>query len=173
MKKPNKITKIVIAALLFISTYGNAQLANFQKHTSVDFFSVDKKMFEMMGKLNPHSTQEEDVKFRNLTVKLKDLKVFTTQNKTVFNQMKTEVHQFVETHQMKTLSEAKPANQSITFYVNQSATADTIEELLMIVESENNYKVMMVEGNFALKDLALLTSKMKVNTGVNFNKFFN
>lgn len=164
--------KYIIACLLLLLYVGKAQaqFESFQKNTSIEYFSVDQKMFDMMGKLNPHSTKEEDVKFRNLVKKLNSLEVFTTRNASVFEEMNTEAREYISQKGMKQLSEWNPLSKKVTFYVNTNATKENIQELLMIVDGTTEYNVMKINGNFALKDLALLTSKMKFHTGINFNE---
>jgi hypothetical protein len=139
---------ILIIFCIFFSSAGFAQNKLFEKYADMDEVTsiyISKAMFQMMPKI-----ENVGVNLMNLKGKIESLQLVTTEKKDKIAQMKKEFSQLV-TSQHQELMRVKDGTSRVNFYSNMKG--EQIKELIMLVESEDNFMAIMLVGNFTLKDI--------------------
>jgi len=138
----------LIIFCLFFASAGFAQNKLFEKYADMDDVTsvyISKAMFQMMPKI-----ENVGVNLMNMKGKIESLQLVTTEKKERIAQMKKEFSQLI-TSQHQELMRVKEGKNRVNFYSNMKG--DQIKELIMLVESEDNFTAIMLIGNFTLKDI--------------------
>ena len=157
---------ILMFTLLGFSILSNAQdlLETFKNQPNIETIAVNKKMFQMMSNVKMDANDKENQAYLNLIKKLDDLKLISTKNTTSSGKMKTYVISYVKTNSMTELMTLSENGSTTIFYVDPNSTKESIKELLMFV-SGNETIILSLKGSFSLKELSLVTNKMKLPVG--------
>jgi len=102
-------------------------------------------MFQMMPKI-----ESIGINLVNMTGKIESLQLVKTEKKDKIVQMKKDFSKLV-TSQHQELMRVKEGKNRVNFYSN--VKGDQIKELIMLIESEDNFTAIMLIGNFTLKDI--------------------
>jgi hypothetical protein len=174
MKNTIKTIFIFLFTLSSLSTaFAQEEFASFEKNKQVNSVVVNQKMFEMMANVKVEPTNEEEKAYLNLIKKLTSLKVFNSTSKTVKGEMKSAVSKYISSASLKELANNKDNEANVTIYVDQSGSSNNINKLLMFNESLIDGKeniVMVITGEFSIKELSALTKKMNLPLGNSLNK---
>jgi len=138
----------LIIFCLFFTSAGFAQNKLFEKYADMDDVTsvyISKAMFQMMPKI-----ENVGVNLMNMKGKIESLQLVTTEKKEKIAQMKKEFSKLV-TSQHQELMRVKEGKNRVNFYSN--VKGDQIKELIMLIESEDNFTAIMLIGNFTLKDI--------------------
>jgi len=140
-----------------------AQVSAFAKYEDRDDVTsviVNKKMFEMMGKVKNNESQE----YLNLIKKLDNLRVFTTQNAKTAADMKATANAHIKSVGLEELMRVNDKGQNIKIMVKTGATETKVKELLMFIEGspKGDTVLMSLTGEFDLNDISMLTEKMNL-----------
>jgi len=142
-------TKYILLTLCLLSlNIGFAQNKIFDKYADMDGVTsvyISKAMFQMMPTM-----EQVGVNLMNMKGKIESLQLVTTEKKELIAQMKKEFTQLVTT-QHEELMRIKDDKTRVNFYSNMKG--DQIKDLLMLVEAETNFTVILLVGNFTLKDI--------------------
>ena len=143
-----KIKIILISLCLFCASTGFSQNKLFDKYADMDGVTsvyISKAMFQMMPKI-----ENVGVNLMNMKGKIESLQLVTTEKPDLIAKMKKEFSQLV-TNQHQELMRVKDGDSRVSFYSNMKD--DKIKDLLMLIESEENFTAIMLVGNFTLKDI--------------------
>lgn len=157
----------IACCLCFYTSF--AQWEKLERDRTIENILVNKSMFEMMGKVAKSDDAGEKV-YRELIKKLTELKVFKSKSSEKIGLMKSTMNEVVKSQNLKKLSEHKTAGEEVVFYVNEQANKSSITSMVMFMKNNTETTVMVLNGVFALEDLAVLTSKMNIYTNLKFNE---
>ncbi|MGL4583994.1 MAG: DUF4252 domain-containing protein [Flavobacterium sp.] len=174
MKNTIKTIFIFLFSLSSINVaMAQEEFAAFEKNKQVNSVVVNQKMFEMMANVKVEASNDEEKAYLNIIKKLTSLKVFNTTSSAVKNDMKSAVSKYVSSASLKELSNNKDSESTVTIYVDQNGSSNNVSKLLMFNEGANNSKesiVMIITGQFSIKELSALTTKMNLPLGNTLNK---
>ncbi|MCK0131348.1 DUF4252 domain-containing protein [Flavobacteriaceae bacterium F08102] len=158
--KRNSKKVIFTITLALIATVGYSQ-SIFDKFEDLDDVSavvVNKKMFDMII-----SVSENDVDFKNMVNGLISLKMFTTKNSTVANQMNAAAAEYLKSAKLSELMRVKDDGNNVKIYVKEGRDKDHIKELFMHVNAKDGESlVFTLIGDIDLKQIAKLTKQMNI-----------
>ena len=143
-----KTRNFLIILCLFCTSAGFAQNKMFEKYADMDDVTsvyISKAMFQMMP-----SIENVGVNLMNMKGKIESLQLVTSEKKERITQMKKDFSQLV-TSQHQELMRVKEGKNRVNFYSNMKG--DQIKELIMLVDSEENFTAILLVGNFTLKDI--------------------
>ena len=162
-----KLTILAMAMLCTTTFYSQSTFDAYDQHDDVNAIVVTKKMFELMGKVQIDGSDSVSQNYLNLTKKLTDLKVFTTQNAAREKEMKISAYNYIKSASLVELKKVNETGKTVTIYSNAGATANQVKELLMFIESSSNEDsvLMDLKGNFSLSEISLLIDKMQIPGG--------
>lgn len=176
--KTKDMKKCIAGFVLFLMTTTTmlAQTAfdKFEDKDGVTSVIVNKKMFEMMGKMAVDAKEKDAQNYFSLLKKLDNLKVFTTDNAKVAADMKATVTSYLKNNPLEELMRVNDSGKKVNIYIKSAGNGDIVKELLMFIEDptskENQTVVLSLVGNFNLSEIATLTAKMNLPGGDQLNK---
>lgn len=166
---------LLLLILISISNFIFAQVSfdKFEGQDDISSIIVNKKMFDLMGKVKMDTSNKEIAQYLNLIQKLDNLKVFTTTSVRATSEMKVEAEKYIVANGLEELMRTKEDGKNIKLMI-KSGVADTkIKELLMFIEAggkDNETILMSLTGNFDLTEIYLLTDKLKIPGGTDLKK---
>lgn len=164
---------ITLVIVLFSNTFfAQSAFDKFDGREEVTSIIVNKKMFDLMSKVQVDVSDKESQNYLNLIRKLDNLKVFTTINVRVTAEMKSLTEDYSKTAGLDELMRVNDSGQNIKIFVKSGGTEDQIKELLMFIEGaakDSQTILMLLTGDFTLNEIPVLTDKMKIPGG-NFLK---
>jgi hypothetical protein len=149
-----KTKHMLIILCLLCANVGFAQNKLFNKYADMDDVTsiyISKAMFQMMPNI-----EKAGVNFTNIKGKIESLQLVTTDKPERIVQMKKDFSQLI-TAQHQELIRIKEGQNRINFYSNMQG--DKIKELLMIVNTDDNFTAILLVGNFTLKDIKEFTDQ--------------
>ncbi|MFN8275469.1 MAG: DUF4252 domain-containing protein [Flavobacteriaceae bacterium] len=165
---------ITLCAVVFSATmFAQNAFDKFDGQDDVTSIIVNKKMFDLMGKVKMDASDKEAQQYLNLIKKLDNLKVFTTKSTRVENEMRAAANQYVKSANLEELMRVNDAGRNIKILVKSGAKDTQIRELLMFIEGggKNEDTVLMsLTGDFDLDEISLLTDKMRFPGGNELKK---
>jgi hypothetical protein len=156
---------IVIAFFFVVPFFGQTVLDKFENQDDVTAILVNKKMFELMGKVETNTKDAQDL--LSLAKKLESLKVFMTSNTSKGTELKKASEKLVKSSSLDALMKVTEKGRDVQVFVKTDVGNDNIREFLMIIEGSNTQQsvLMYLKGDFSLSEVSVLTDKLKIPGG--------
>lgn len=169
--KKNILTVVVV----LISNVFFAQPAfdKYDGQDGVNSIVVNKKMFQMMSSVKVDANDKETQQYLNLMRKLDNLKVFTTTNAKLSDDMKLTAGKYIKTVALEELMSVNDTGKNVKIWVKSGINGSKVKELLMFIENgskDNETVLMLLTGDFELNEISVLTDKMKIPGGDDLKK---
>jgi hypothetical protein len=167
-----KLIITLVAVLVSSPFFAQSAFDKFDGQDDVTSIVVNKKMFELMGKVKVDTSDKEAQQYMNLIRKLDNLKVFTTQSTRVEGEMKTATEKYIKTAGLEELMRVNDKGRNIKIMVKSGATDTQIKELLMFIDGGKGEDtvLMSLTGDFDLNEISVLTDKMRIPGGDDLKK---
>ncbi len=167
-----KLLFAVVFAMMPVLNYAQGAFDKFDGQDDVTSIIVNKKMFDMMGKVKMDASDKEAQQYLNLIKKLDNLKVFTTKSTRVENEMKAATSSYIKSSGLEELMRITENGRNIKILVKSGATESQVRELLMFIEGGkgDDTVLMSLTGNFDLNEISTLTDKMRFPGGDDLKK---
>lgn len=161
---------IIAAALLIAPFLAQSQNAfdSFENEKDVTSVVVTKNMFKLLSKMDLNSTDPEAQEYLNLVNNLDNIKIYTTDSKSVATKMDAAVTKYVgdSAGKLGELMRVKDDGQNIKFYSKDGKNDNFVSELLMLfsgnVDGKEMTVIMSMTGNIDLKKISQLTKDLNV-----------
>lgn len=165
--------------LLIIFLIGSMSPLNAQSDAITKYFNqyvdderftvvyISPKMFEILGKLDLEELQDEQAQIiMDVVSELKGLRVLTTE----ITPMKfyEEAKSKINTNEYEILLTVRDEGENVQFLIKDDG--DTINELLLIVGSEDEFVLLSFMGNIDLNKIAQLAKKLDIKGVEHLNK---
>jgi len=179
IKKRNKMKKyivITVMALLPLAGFSQSVFDKFEDLDDVTTVIVNKSMFNLLAKMDIETDDPEAQEFISIVNSLKSLKVFTTENKKIGDDMKSSVDSYLSSSKMEELMRIKDKDANVKFYIKEGKDADHVSELLMFVTGMKNVEangqrfetvILSLTGDIDLNNISSLTKKMNLPEELN------
>ncbi|WP_369993981.1 DUF4252 domain-containing protein [Winogradskyella sp.] len=180
---------VIITALLLVPvlSFGQGVFDKFEDNGEVTSFVITQKMFRMLASIDIDMDDPEDQQFMEMIKKITGLKVFTTGDDKVSEDMKSTVASYLKSSQLEELMRFKDGDQTIKFYVREGKDENHVKELLMfmtgfkeIMEGQNieingekrefETLILSLTGDIDLRQISKITSKMDIPGGEQLEK---
>jgi hypothetical protein len=154
-------TKYIITALLCfafttISFAQNNSSLLFDKYADTDGVTsvyISKAMFRMMPNI-----ENMELNLGNMNEKIESLYILTTEKKELIPAMRKDVLQLIKKDHEE-LMRVRDGSTKVTFYA--SVKGDLVGDLLMLSDTESEFIVIQLSGNFTLQDIQEITKDVK------------
>lgn len=147
--KAKFITTILLCLAFTSFCYAqNSTNQLFDKYTDTDGVTsvyISKAMFRMMPTM-----ENIGLNLMNMKGKIESLYVLTTMKKELIPQMRKEFSQLINKDHEE-LMRVRDENTKTTFYGNMKG--DIVKDLLMLSDTEGEFTVIQLLGNFTLQDI--------------------
>ncbi|MEQ5792006.1 DUF4252 domain-containing protein [Muricauda sp. NFXS6] len=171
-----KYILITVMALLPLAGFSQSVFDKFEDLDDVTTVIVNKSMFNLLAKMDIETDDPEAKEFINIVNSLKSLKVFTTENKKIGDDMKSSVDSYLNSSKMEELMRIKDKDANVKFYIKEGKDADHVSELLMFVTGMKNVEangqrfetvILSLTGDIDLNNISSLTKKMNLPEELN------
>ena len=125
-------------ALLPLAGFSQSVFDKFEDLDDVTTVIVNKSMFNLLAKIDVEVDDPEARDFMEIASSLKSLKVFTTENKKIGDDMKSSVDSYLRSSKMEELMRIKDKDANVKFYIKEGKDADHVSELLMFITGMKN-----------------------------------
>ena len=144
----------LLGLLLCCATLSFAQDKWFSKYADMDDVTtvyISKKMFQMMPTMEYIGLQ-----LANMQGKIDGLQILSTERKDLQAQMRKEFNGMIG-KEYEELMRVKDKKTKANFYIRQRG--ELIKELIMLADTEENFSVIQLKGNFTLQDIQEITNE--------------
>ncbi|MER3316779.1 MAG: DUF4252 domain-containing protein [Allomuricauda sp.] len=171
-----KYILIVVMALLPLAGFSQSVFDKFEDLDDVTTVIVNKSMFNLLAKIDVEVDDPEARDFMEIASSLKSLKVFTTENKSIGDDMKASVDSYLRSAKMEELMRIKDKDANVKFYIKEGKDADHVSELLMFVTGMSEIEanghrfetvILSLTGDIDLNNISSLTKKMNLPEELN------
>ncbi|MCK0162201.1 DUF4252 domain-containing protein [Allomuricauda sp. F6463D] len=171
-----KYILIVLTALLPLAGFSQSLFDKFEDLDDVTSVVVNKSMFNLLAKIDVEVDDPEAQDFMDIASSLKSLKVFTTENTKIGDDMKTSVDSYLKSSKMEELMRVKDKDANVKFYIKEGKDSDHVSELLMFVTGMKNVEadgrrfetvILSLTGDIDLNKISSLTKKMNLPEELN------
>lgn len=149
------IITLLLAVMPFVTFAQEVPFSQFQDVEGVDYVSVNKEMFAMIGKMDASIDGGNTEKYLGMLDKLDNLKVFTTDEKKKMKELTSAVQDYLKKNPLEELMSIKDEGSRINIYVKQEADSSIVKEGLVFIEDADDKNVVLVSftGNLDLNEL--------------------
>ncbi|WP_232829157.1 DUF4252 domain-containing protein [Aureibaculum luteum] len=172
----SKTKNLIIALALVIAplaTFAQSTFDNFADMDDVSVVTVNKKMFELMGKV---AGETDDAKeYISLVSGLNSLRVLATENVSIAAEMKAKVASYLKSSKLSELMSVKDKEGNVKIYIREGKDADHVKELFMFIDgistnmggADRDAKAVIVSitGDIDLNKISKLTEQMNIQGG--------
>ncbi|WP_298790412.1 DUF4252 domain-containing protein [uncultured Allomuricauda sp.] len=167
---------IILIAVLPLSGFSQSLFDKFEDLDDVTSVVVNKSMFNLLAKIDVEVDDQEAQDFMDIASSLKSLKVFTTDNKAIGDDMKSSVNRYLKSSTMEELMRVKDKDANVKFYIKQGKDDDHVSELLMFVTGLKEVEadgrkfetvLLSLTGDIDLNKINSLTNKMNLPQELN------
>jgi len=171
-----KYILITVMALLPLAGFSQSVFDKFEDLDDVTTVIVNKSMFNLLAKMDIETDDPEAQEFISIVNSLKSLKVFTTENKKIGDDMKSSVNSYLNSSKMEELMRIKDKDANVKFYIKEGKDSDHVSELLMFVTGMKNVEangqrfetvILSLTGDIDLNNISSLTQKMNLPKELN------
>ncbi|MFN3136967.1 MAG: DUF4252 domain-containing protein [Allomuricauda sp.] len=171
-----KYILIAVMTVLPLAGFSQSLFDKFEDLDEVTSVVVNKSMFNLLAKIDVEVDDPEAQDFMDIASSLKSLKVFTTENKKIGDDMKASVDSYLSSSKMEELMRVKDKEANVKFYIKEGKDADHVSELLMFVTGMKNVEadgrkfetvILSLTGDIDLNKISSLTKKMNLPEELN------
>jgi hypothetical protein len=167
-----KLIITLVVVLVSSPFFAQSAFDKFDGQDDVTSVVINKKMFELMGKVKLDTSDKESQQYMNLIRKLDNLKVFTTQSTRVESEMRLASEKYIKTAGLEELMRVNDKGRNVKIMVKSGAKDTQIKELLMFIEGgkQEDTVLMSLTGDFDLNEISVLTDKLRIPGGDDLKK---
>jgi hypothetical protein len=156
---------ILIAVMLIVSYTSFAQESIFDKFEDMDDVTsliANKSVFQMLS--SHKGNDPESVEYNKLVKNLNSLKLFTTENKDIANQMKNTISNYLKKAKLTELMRVKDKDGNVKIYIRKGKDESHVSEVLMFMSDLNDVAdkeavILSLTGNIELNKISEITAK--------------
>ncbi|MEM8999301.1 MAG: DUF4252 domain-containing protein [Bacteroidota bacterium] len=167
---------ILFVAVLPLSGFSQSLFDKYEELDDVTSVVVNQSMFNLLAKIDVDVDDPEAQDFMDIAKSVNSLKVFTTDNKSIGDDMKASVNKYLKSTSLTELMRVKDKDANVKFYIKEGKDADHVSELLMFVTGLKEVEadgrkfetvLLSLTGNIDLNKINSLTNKMKLPEQLN------
>ncbi|MBQ4821742.1 DUF4252 domain-containing protein [Aquimarina sp. MMG016] len=166
--------KLVIVLVFAVLPYISSAQNNFDKYENMKDVSsvvVTSKMFKLLSKIDIESNDKEVQEYMNLVEKIKNIKVFATDNDEVGQQMRADVAKYLKSSTLDELMRVNSDGKNVKFYSKPGKDDDHVSELFMFLDGVQekgdgpDTVVLTITGDIDLKQVSKIADHLNVPGG--------
>lgn len=165
-----KKSLIILAVIFMLPTLSQAQ--NFAKYESmkgVDAVVITNKMFKLLTKIDLDADDPETQEYIDLIENLDEIRVFTTNQSSVREQMAADVASFLENGSLQELMRVKEDGKMVKFYYKPGKNDDYVSQLFMFMQGEEENEpisvILNITGQIDLAQVSKLANDFEIPGG--------
>ena len=168
--------KIIFGLLaLMLPLLSSAQ--NFTKYEDmrdVDAVVVTSKMFKLLTKIDLNADDPETQAYIDLIENLQEMRVFSTRQESIRQQMSSDVSSFVKKGGLEELMRVSEDGKTVKFYYKPGKSDDYVSQLFMFMEGREKNKpisvILNITGEINLAQVSKLANDFNIPAGDQLQK---
>ena len=173
-----KLILIAIITLMPLTGFSQSLFDKYEDLDKVTTIVVNQSMFRLLSNIDVEVDDKDTQDFMDIAQSLKNLKMFSTEDKSISAEMKASVSQYLKSSSMEELMRIKDEDKNIKFYIKNGKDDNHVSELLMFItglEKANvdikGHKIetvlLSLTGDIDLRKISSLTKKMNLPEELN------
>lgn len=171
-----RILLLIGLALLPLSTFSQSIFDKYEDLDAVTSVVVNKSMFRLLAKLDVNVDDPEAQEYMDMAKSIESLKVFTTDDQGVAQDMAQSVSEYLTSASLEELMRVKDEKANIKFYIKEGKDEDHVSELLMFITGIKEVKLdkrryetvlLSITGDIDLNKISSLTQQMNLPEELN------
>ncbi|MCW1953236.1 MAG: DUF4252 domain-containing protein [Flavobacteriia bacterium] len=158
--------KLIATSLFLLATVSGFSQSVFDKYenkNSVSAMVINKSMFSLLAKFDVVAEDQETSDFIDIATSIQSLKVFTTTDKEVAQDMSNDVSQYLKSTKLTELMRFTDQKSQVKFYVREGRDDSHVKELLMFVSGISQFENLDINGRKIETVLLSLTGDIDLN----------
>lgn len=159
-----KLIMLVVFALITVVSYAQSPFDKYEDVKGVTSIVMNQKMFKLLSKVDLNSNDAEMQKYINLVDNLENVKMYTSANASVMDQMNATMKSYISSNDLQELMRAKDDGKNVKFYYKEGSSDEYVKEFIMFLtgemEGENRAVFFQVTGNIDLKQISKLAQDL-------------
>ncbi len=155
---------LLLFTLIFARpTFGQDSFSKFENNKEVNSYIVNKKMFDMMSNVKVDPSNQQEKAYFDIIKNMNNLRVFSTNNNVVKDQMRQAVTQHVANKKLIQHSTERNQQNTVTVYLDKNVKDSNFSDFLLYMESDDSnqqHMVFILEGKLNTKDIKTIMHKM-------------
>ncbi|MCL2682503.1 MAG: DUF4252 domain-containing protein [Bacteroidales bacterium] len=151
---------IFISLCLFFASAGFAQNKPFQKYAEMDDVTsvfISRAMLGLIGNMgNVSGIDKAGVNISKMINRIESLQILSSDKPARAAQMKRDFSHFTSANYQELMRVADGTSR-VNFYSNMQN--NRIKELIMLIEDEGEFTVILLVGDFSLQDIQQITNQ--------------
>ncbi|WP_339845000.1 MULTISPECIES: DUF4252 domain-containing protein [unclassified Dokdonia] len=159
-----KSIMLVAFALVTLVSYAQSPFDKYEDVKGVTSIVMNQKMFKLLSKVDLNSSDPEMQKYINLVDNLENVKMYTSANTGVMDQMSGTMKSYITSSNLQELMRVKDDGKNVKFYYKEGSSEDYVKEFVMFLsgdmEGEKRAVFFQVTGNIDLKQISKLAQDL-------------
>ncbi len=172
--------KKIIFGLLAVMLPLLSSAQNFAKYEDmrdVDAVVVTSKMFKLLTKIDLNADDPETQAYIDLIENLQEMRVFSTRQENIRQQMASDVSSFLKKGGLEELMRVSEDGKTVKFYYKPGKSDDYVSELFMFMEGREKNKpisvILNITGEINLAQVSKLANDFNIPAGDQLQKVQN
>ena len=153
---------LILFIILSKTAFSQSVLDKYGKNDLVSATVVDKKMFSLLAKMD--IKDKETQQYVDLIKKMEDLRAYTTWDKRISDDMKTESEKYVKSAGLTQLHTGSGGNPASGIYVKPFSGNNPYKQLLLYIDGKGREEtvLMLLTGSFNLEEASILAQRLNL-----------
>tara|TARA_R110000772_G_scaffold1210_2_gene4286 strand:+ start:15651 stop:16190 length:540 start_codon:yes stop_codon:yes gene_type:complete len=171
--------KLILTLAIAIFSFGmiaqTTPLSQFEDADDVTTVVITKKTFELMTKVSLENVEGEEKEMIELLQGLNELKVYTTENSEVSDEMNSVVKEYIKDSNLSELLRVNDKDAKVNIYIKEGKDDDHVTELLLFVNEINTEHkgdrnpesvIVSITGDIDLTKVSKLLNQMNIDKNI-------
>jgi len=159
-----KSIMLVAFALVTLVGYAQSPFDKYEDVKGVTSIVMNQKMFKLLSKVDLNSSDPEMQKYINLVDNLENVKMYTSANTGVMDQMNGTMKSYISSSNLQELMRVKDDGKNVKFYYKEGSSENYVKEFVMFLngdmDGEKRAVFFQVTGNIDLKQISKLAQDL-------------
>ena len=163
-----KLTFALLAIMLpFLSSAQSFE--KYETMKEVDAVVITSKMFKLLTKIDLNADDPETQAYIDLIENLQEMRVFSSKEPKIRQQMAADVNSFVKKGTLQELMRVSEDGKTVKFYYKPGKNEDYVSQLFMFMEGQEKEKpvsvILNIVGEINLNQISKLANDFKFPGG--------
>jgi hypothetical protein len=170
--------KLILTLAIALFSFGmyaqTTPLSQFEDEDHVTTIVLTEKTFELMAKVSSDDMDQEAKEMIELIQGLSELRIYTTENSEVADEMNSVVKEYIKDSNLSELLRVNDKDAKVKIYIKEGKDDDHVKELLLFVNEINTEHnkgnrnpesvIISITGDVDLTKVSSLLNQMNVDT---------
>tara|TARA_R110002020_G_scaffold411062_1_gene620735 strand:- start:2228 stop:2758 length:531 start_codon:yes stop_codon:yes gene_type:complete len=164
--------KLIISMLVLCfsaTAFAQDNFDKFEDMKGVTSMVMTPKMFKLLGKVDLNSSDPEMQNYIDLVNNLDNIKMYTSTDENVSQQMRTDVKSYLGSANLEELMRVKDDGKNVKFYYKPGKNDDYVREFMMFLDGDldgdKRTVIIKITGDIDLKQISKLAKDINFPGG--------